>query len=238
MTSKIAYMANPVRCAFASMRAGELGMIVTPRQGNRLPVGVKWCADNGCGPTRTGPVGSAYPGDDAFLAFLDKLSDRAADCRFAVAPDVLGDAGATLARSLPMLPKIRAMGYKAALVAQDGLENIMDEIPWDAFDALFIGGSTEWKMGPGAARLVREAKAHGKWVHFGRVNSRKRLMYASELGCDSADGTYLVYGPTVNLPKLLGWLDEIGATHTIKCGSCRGRHETPARVRSCYAEAA
>jgi hypothetical protein len=220
------------------MLAGELGMIVTPNQGNRLPYGVKWCADNGCGPTRTGPVGSAYPGDDAFLAWLDKLSDRATDCRFAVAPDVLGDAAATLARSLPMMPKIRAMGYKVALVAQDGLEHMIDQIPWDDFDALFIGGSTEFKLSPGAARIVAEAKRHGKWVHMGRVNSRKRLMYAYAIGCDSADGTYLVYGPSVNLPKLMGWLDEVKATHTVNCGSCRGRHTSPAMVKACYAEAA
>jgi len=25
------------------------------------------------------------------------------------------------------------------------------------------------------------------------------------LGCDSTDGTYLTYGPDVNLPKMLRW---------------------------------
>lgn len=27
------------------------------------------------------------------------------------------------------------------------------------------------------------------------------------MGCDSVDGTYLTFGPDVNLPRLLGWLD-------------------------------
>ena len=42
----------------------------------------------------------------------------------------VGDAAATLTRSAPMLPRIRALGYPAALVAQDGLEHLA--VPWDA----------------------------------------------------------------------------------------------------------
>ena len=56
---------------------------------------------------------------------------------------------------------------------------------------------------------MAEAKAHGKWVHMGRVNSLKRLQYAAAIGCDSADGTYLTFGPAKNLPRLLGWLAEV-----------------------------
>lgn len=205
---QIMYCANPVRAALPIMQARELAMIVTPKQGNRLPVGVPWVADNGCGPGKNG-IGLGYPGDEGYLAFLRKLADRKADCMFATAPDVVGDAKATLERSAPMFARIRAEGYKVALVAQDGMEHM--ELPWDEFDALFVGGSTEWKMGPAAAKLVRQAKARGKFVHFGRVNSLKRLRYAAELGCDTADGTYLTFGPEKNLPKLLGWLDTLQA---------------------------
>jgi hypothetical protein len=81
-------------------------------------------------------------------------------------------------------------------------------VPWDEFDVLFLGGSTEWKLGEAAAALTAEAKSRGKHVHMGRVNSRKRYRYARSIGCDSVDGTYLVFGPTVNLPKLLSWLEE------------------------------
>ena len=83
-----------------------------------------------------------------------------------------GDAAATLTRSAPFLPAIRALGYPAALVAQDGLEDL--DVPWDDFDVLFIGGSTEWKLGPHARALAAEAKARGKGVHMGRVNSQRR----------------------------------------------------------------
>jgi hypothetical protein len=27
------------------------------------------------------------------------------------------------------------------------------------------------------------------------------------MGCDSADGTFLTFGPDVNLPRLLAWLE-------------------------------
>ncbi|MFK0156517.1 hypothetical protein ACIQVK_31150 [Streptomyces sp. NPDC090493] len=44
---------------------------------------------------------------------------------------------------------------------------------------------------------------------MGRVNSRIRLGIAEWFGCDTADGTYLAYGPDKNLPKLLSWLDDL-----------------------------
>jgi hypothetical protein len=29
------------------------------------------------------------------------------------------------------------------------------------------------------------------------------------IGCDSADGTYLTFGPLINLPKLKGWITNL-----------------------------
>jgi len=113
------------------MRAGLLGMIATPAAGNRLESGVDWCADNACFSR------GRYPGDDAYLAWLAARRAHADRCAFATAPDVVGNAAATLARSIPMLPRIRAAGYRAALVAQDGLEDL--PVPSPAMDALFIG---------------------------------------------------------------------------------------------------
>lgn len=180
------------------MSKGNLDCIVTPKQGNRIPEGAWFCADNGA-------FGKGYPGDDGWWRWLSTLpADR---CRFAVAPDVVGDAEATMKSSLPWLPKIRSLGIPAAFVAQDGAETV--GVPWDEFDVLFIGGSTEWKLGEHARALVSEAKSRGKDVHMGRVNSAKRMRYANSIGCDSADGTFIVFGPDVNLPKVLGWLREI-----------------------------
>lgn len=199
------YFANPVKAALPVMATGgHLGMIVTPKQGNRLPAGAWWIADNGAGPGKHG-VGAGYPGDEGLLHWLATYTDeQRSRALFAVAPDVVGDAKATLARSRPMLARIRALGFPVALVLQDGQQDV--PVPWDEIDAVFIGGTTEFKLGRVAARLAAEAKARGKWVHVGRVNSLKRLRYSVSIGADSVDGTYLVFAPDHNLVILLNWL--------------------------------
>lgn len=154
--------------------------MLTPHRWGHHPGGV-WAADNG---RFSSP--EKYT-DDAYLAWLSRQPSEM--CLFATAPDVVGDAVATLALSTPMFERIRGLGYRVALVAQDGLEDL--PVPWDAFDALFIGGTTAWKLGDPAAGLAIEAHRRGKWVHMGRVNSRKRLVYAESIHCDSADGTVL-----------------------------------------------
>jgi hypothetical protein len=188
--------ASSVRVCDA-MRGGDLGMICTPAGGRPPLPGVLWGADNGC-------FGKGFPGSAGWLRWLGRLAEHADRCLWASAPDVVGDAAATLARSRPHLPAIRALGYPAALVAQDGLEQLV--VPWDEFDVLFIGGgSTAWKLGPAAAGLVAEALDRDKRVHMGRVNSRRRWSYAEHLGCHSVDGTFLAFGPDTNLPRLLSW---------------------------------
>lgn len=190
------YFANPSTPAVRErMTAGDLDCIVTPRQGNRIPEGAWFCADNGV-------FGKGYPGEPAWWAWLSQLPTER--CRFAVAPDVVGDAAATLEASGPWLSRIRELGMPAAFVAQNGAEDV--GIPWDEVDVLFVGGDTEWKLGPHAREIVAQAKDLGKWAHMGRVNSARRLRYAAGIGCDSADGTFLAFGPDQNLPKVLGWL--------------------------------
>lgn len=179
------------------MATGLLGQIVTPAAGNRLLDDVDWIGDNCC-------FGSGYPGDDGYLAWLERFPPPG--CRFVVAPDVVGNADATLARSVPMLPRIRRL-LPVAYVGQNGA--VPYGLPWDSFDALFLGGDTAWKLGAEARALVDEARRRGKWVHMGRVNSWERLRYARQIGCDSVDGTYLAFGPDKNLPKLLRWLAEV-----------------------------
>jgi hypothetical protein len=95
------------------------------------------------------------------------------------------------------------LGYPAALVGQDGLERLT--VPWDEFDVLFIGGSTEWKLSDAARQLAAEAKRRNKGVHMGRVNSRKRWLIAESFGCDTADGTFLTYHPDGNLERCRAW---------------------------------
>lgn len=183
-----------------AMDCGLLGQIATPASGNRVEAGRDWIADNAAFTER-------YPGDDAYLGWLAARQHLAGSCAFVVAPDVVCDAAATWERSAPMLPRIRALGFPVALVAQNGIEDM--DVDWPSFDALFIGGDDAWKLGPAARTLAAEARRRGKWVHMGRVNSQERLRYAQQIDCDSVDGTYLAFGPDRNLPRLLRWLDDV-----------------------------
>lgn len=224
----IIYCANPVRGAKQFMSLGrDLAMIATPKQGNKIPPGAFWIADNGRGPGKAGVItgghGNGWPGEEKWLAWLASYS--AADrerCLLAAAPDVVGDAAATAELSRPYFAKVRALGFPVALVLQNGQENV--PVPWDEIDAVFVGGDDEFKLGPVARELCAEAKRRGKWVHVGRVNGFRRFAYCAQIGADSADGTYLTFGakrapaPNVNLPKVLDWLQRLnGGTSVREC---------------------
>ncbi|MFD7137035.1 hypothetical protein [Streptomyces sp. NPDC059894] len=176
------------------MSAGRIGCMTTPAQGSRIPEGVLYACDN----SKFGSDGRGryWPGAEAWFSWLERTVERYGPdrCLWALAPDQPFDAAGTLIESLPWLARIRELGIPAAYAGQDGCD-VPGLLPWDAFDVLFLAGSTAWKLGPVAERLAREAKALGKGVHMGRVNSRIRLGIAEWFGCDSADGTYLAYGP-------------------------------------------
>lgn len=190
----------------AAMSKELLGCMTTPAQGNRVPDGCKIGADNG-------KFGKAWKGADHWWSWLNRTIERYGPDRFvfAVAPDVPFDAHGTLAESLPWLERIRGLGVRPAFAAQNDSENGL--IPWDALDGgcLFIGGDDEWKDGPESARLIREARARGLWVHEGRVNTKERLEAAHRRGCDSVDGTTLAFGASRNLPQLLRWMEPLRA---------------------------
>ena len=155
------------------------GGFITPRSG-RDPGhfdNMVWGMDNDCfrGFNR-----------DNYLATLKRWQGRRG-CLFVTVPDVVGNAAATMQRFTLWRPAVSYYGYPVALVAQDGLQNMT--IQWCKFEALFIGGTTEWKLSQATAELVREAKRRGKWIHMGRVNSNNRLQYARAIGCDSVDGS-------------------------------------------------
>lgn len=179
------------------VESGRLGAVHTPASGYVHPGG-PWLADSGC-------FGQGYPGDDAYLAWL--ASRDREGCIMATAPDVVGDHDATVARSAPMIPRIRALGYRVGFVLQDGAT--VHNVPWADVDAVFIGGTTDWKLGPDVPPLIAAAKARGMWVHAGRVNSGRRYRYMQALGVDSCDGTYLAFGPDQLLPNVLAWTSQL-----------------------------
>lgn len=124
---------------------------------------------------------------EGFLRLLEKHRERHDLCRFVACPDVVASAR----RTLEAFEHWHGLldGWPVALVAQDGIESL--PIPWSMIDAVFIGGSTNWKLSKDAADVVRTGKILGKWVHAGRVNTPGRLEYFEDLGADSIDGTGL-----------------------------------------------
>jgi hypothetical protein len=174
-------------------------------QGHLVGAGVySWAGiDNGC----FTEVGRAKFRLDKYL----DLSRRALDIwgdnlLFVTAPDEPFDWEGTLRKSLPVLPAIReACPDRAALVLQDGAT--IENIPWDEADALFIGGSTEWKVGSVARSITKEANHRRKWVHMGRVNSAHRMSVAASFEVGSVDGTYLLHATDLAKAVLaVSWL--------------------------------
>jgi len=216
----ITYLSGCIRREALGQRP-DFGVLMTPLMGNR-PQGIGvFALDNGVY-TEFLSKGKKPFSLARFLGLLDKWKHVAHQALFATAPDVVGDWQGSIERSLPVLPLIRDLGYRAAFVAQNGLERHLNRIPWDEFDVLFLGGGPEkrfisklnrmgeWKLSDGGRRLCDKALALGKTIHMGRVNSGLRLGLAQTFGCASADGTCIgrhPKGPTFATAEVISWLD-------------------------------
>jgi hypothetical protein len=167
-----------------------VGFMQQPASRNTVPNGMPWALDNGC-----------FSGEFDNEGFMALVSP---DAMFCALPDVVADWAATLARSLPWIAPVRDRGGRPAIVLQDGCTP--ETVPWDEIDAVFVGGSTSWKLGDAVPGLVAEAKLRGKHAHMGRVNSLTRLRVAKVIGCDTADGTFLAWAPDFNAGRIQKWL--------------------------------
>lgn len=175
----------------------RIGLMCQPRS-NPPVAGWLWAADNGCF--------NAKWSEAEWWAWLNRPHPRSG-CLFAVVPDVVADHDATLNRFWEYRDSITGR-YPVAFVGQDGAT--VDTVPWKELDTLFVGGSTRWKLSETAFGLAAEARKRGKWVHVGRVNSRRRYA-AWYRHADSCDGTFLAFGPAKNSARLTGWLDGVEA---------------------------
>lgn len=192
-------------------RFPQVGAMVQPRAGNSIDLlgasGRAWAADNDC-----------FQGLDveAYWRMLRRIAaaDRS-HLLWVTVPDVVGNAQATVNRWVEWFPQLEYLELPAAFVGQDGIGAIRDQIPWDDLACVFLGGTTAWKLGPEAEWLAREAKARGKWVHMGRVNSLSRIRHALALGCDSIDGTQMSRWPDEYIPKMLRWVRQTRAQGTL-----------------------
>lgn len=123
------------------------------------------------------------------------------NCLGVIVPDFLhylpnkqvrGDWQKTLERFYLYQPVVKRLGFPVALASQDGMP--LEEVPWNMFDVLFIGGSNDHKRGIEAETLALEAKKRGKWVHVGRVSSVSKMRKLWSWA-DSWDGTTFRFQP-------------------------------------------
>jgi hypothetical protein len=216
---QIRYMTGSVSQGFPDRVAFErdIGLMIQPRtayeeQLQRFPF---WAADNGAFTTHKGGFSARR-----FRKMLDhpELVRRRGDCWFVAVPDSVSvshdhrpvvDVIGTLAKFEPWAEEIRARGFRTALVAQNGLDSMLDLVAWPLVDVLFIGGDTPWKESDEAVQCAAVALGMGKGVHMGRVNSFRRLKLAARMRAHTADGTFLRFAPDINLPRMLRWLDKV-----------------------------
>ena len=151
----------------------DFGILTTPGMGG-VPEGIKsgmrWAADNEAFTKEFRP--------GVFFPWLEKLEAYKKTCLFVTCPDVVGDAKKTL--DLFYKFSCRLSGWAVALVAQDGQENLIFP-PSKDWQALFIGGTTVWKMSNGAIDCIHRAQELGKRVHIGRVNYLRRYTHFASL---------------------------------------------------------
>ncbi len=214
--------------ATATLRAlpgdAPVGHLVTPFTGNRLVeiarTGRMWAADNGC-----------FNGFDraAFLKMMEAIDNihrprgrheymrqtawsigdyhwsgfsPCIPCFWIVAPDVVGDAEATLDLWNEWRYTVLCVAWRGwrdvAFVAQDGMK--CSWVPWEKIGCLFLGGTDAYKESEAAYQLLKAAKGHNKWVHVGRVNSERRLRLFDDV-VDSIDGTQFSMFPNRYIPR-------------------------------------
>ncbi len=179
----------------------NIGLLLTHVSQRNLPNNNDWiwAADNAC---FTGKTWNS----STWLRWLEKMPNPH-DALFATVPDSVADHQKTLQMWPQWFQRVKDLGFKPAFILQNGCTP--DQVPWDECDAVFIGGSTQWKLGMEAEAIVREARKQQKWIHMGRVNSLKRMTIAVHFGCDSVDGTYLAFAPDLNAIRLVNMMKRI-----------------------------
>ncbi len=195
---------------FLAQRPDRIGVMLTPGNYNAewWPIDTTWACDNECFRGLNAP---------RYLRMLAKVLKFRSRPQWIAAPDVVADAGATWSQLSIWQPLMASLGLPVALVLQDGLEqfkwNARLPSTWDSLAAVFVGGSTEWKLSDHAARLSLEAHDRGKLVHWGRVNSQRRIrflieeMHSGRCWVDTVDGSGYSKWPEEKIPQFIHWAD-------------------------------
>jgi hypothetical protein len=104
--------------------------------------------------------------------------------RWAIVPDVPGDAEGTLEKWSKWRQFVFDAGIEPALAVQDGMKPDQVLTLADAPNVVCVGGTTDWKW-----QTLEAWKGAFKRVHVLRCNSPEKLYYLESLGVESCDGT-------------------------------------------------
>lgn len=176
-----------------------LGCLPVPKAGNSPKslesLGLPMAADNGC-----------FNGLDAkaFVVMLNEFREAAVKLDWVAVPDVVSDGDETFVQWGRWEPVVRAFGFRPAMVLQDGMSR--HDVHTFNPPALFIGGTTGFKLGKLAADLAADWRAKGRPVHMGRVNSERRIRHAVAIGCTSCDGSGFSKWPDTRIPLGVKWI--------------------------------
>jgi hypothetical protein len=120
--------------------------------------------------------------------------------RWAIVPDVPGNADATIAQWGKYAAEVIAARIPLAIAVQDGMtpEQVRRLTP--KAEVIAIGGSTEWKWA-----TVEMWAAEFPRVHLLRCNAPGKLQYLHDLGIESTDGTGWNRGDRKQTAGLEGW---------------------------------
>jgi hypothetical protein len=154
-----------------------IGQLLTPRSQDRIVL-PRYAADN-----------SAFSAFNApgYCRMITAIAAHPTPPIFVTVPDVVGNAHETRHRFAEWYPHLKRYRLPLAYVLQDGER--VEFVPWPLIAAVFVGGTTAFKVGPEARAFVAAAHERGTWIHMGRVNTRRRILYAQQIGCDSIDGS-------------------------------------------------
>ena len=194
-----------------------VGMLITPLL-KVSPIEVSatnipWAADNG-----------AFSGFDAekFQLFLKGIADQP-NCLFVVCPDVVSNARETLEMFAQWRGEIEYINQPVAFALQDGQDDL--ELP--EADAYFVGGSTKFKLSTSADDLIAEGKRRGKWIHMGRVNTKRRIRHAHKRCIDSIDGTCMRFAGFGALIIMCEYVDMLNTYERIKNANKASQRQEP-----------
>jgi len=179
------------------------GVVITPRwlkrfagEGCHLPV----ILDNGAWPAY---AAGRVPDFGAQLEGLHEgIEALGEQLEWVIAPDVVGDAGASWSRTLSSLTCLWEQRGRLLLPVQDG-SCLRDYVTLarEEGDGIFVGGSTKEVK----RRMVERIRAidSSVYVHVGRISRERELMHAAEHAVDSFDTTTFMRRQDAN--RAIAW---------------------------------